>query len=484
MSSLHFVANNVHDVQVGERRVLFHIPTTGLFDLDNVGAAVYDLFKDKQQVSENDMREHFDGRFNPGELVDTIQDFLDLQIISDRLPGAASNPQALQIKEYPLSTIVLNVNTGCNLGCTYCYKEDLAIPAQGEKMDFATACKSVELLLKEGADRDRINVVFFGGEPLSNLPLIKQVVDYTEKRCAELGKTADFSLTTNATLLSEEIVDYLNDHNFGVSISIDGPKAAHDRHRVTVGGQGTYDLVSKKTKMLLQRYSARPVGARVTITSGYTDVATIHDHLINDIGFYEVGYAPVTSNSMDLFNLKGEELKNLFDNMKALGERYLQAALRGENIGFSNMHQLMADLYEGARKTLPCGAGVGLLAVDKDGELNLCHRFTGSEHPTYGNVDDGIDKPNLSAFLESAADRSGTSCETCHIRNLCAGGCYHESYAHYTDPLSPTYQYCDLMRDWVDFGIGVYAQIMQQNPDFFTRHISPRSLTNETFKDA
>jgi uncharacterized protein len=317
MSYLQFVANNVHDVQVGERRVLFHIPTTALFDLDEVGSAVYDLLKDKRQVSENDVRECFDGQFSAAEVVDTLQDFLDLQIISNDIsrPPKAHNPGPLQIKEYPLSTIVLNVNTGCNLGCTYCYKEDLAIPAQGEKMDFATAAKSIELLLREGAVRERINVVFFGGEPLSNMPLIRQVVEYTERRCREEHKTVDFSLTSNATLLSEEIIDYLNAHHFSVSISIDGPKAAHDRHRVTVGGQGSYDLVSRKARMLLERYTARPVGARVTITSGFTDVTAIHEHLTGELGFYEVGFAPVTSNSMDLFNLKGEDLKQLFVQM-------------------------------------------------------------------------------------------------------------------------------------------------------------------------
>ena len=478
--SLKFVGSNAHVVTVGERRVLFHIPTTGLFDLDAVGSAVYDLFAQQQSVTADDVRQHFAGRYEPDAVVDAVQDFLDLRIVTDGRLGSESQA-GIKIQDYPLSTIVLNVNTGCNLGCSYCYKEDLATPAQGEKMDFDTAQKSIELLLGAGAQRERINVVFFGGEPLSNLPLIKQVVDYTERRCAQVGKAVDFSLTTNATLLSEATVDYLNDHRFGMSISMDGPKSLHDRHRRTVGGQGTYDIVTQKTKMLLQRYTARPVGARVTLTAGNTDVLAIHDHLINDIGFYEAGYAPVTANPIAAFNLQGPELKTLFDNMKALGRRYLDAALTGHNIGFSNLHQLMSDLYQGNRKTLPCGAGVGLLAVDKDGELNLCHRFTGSEMPTYGDVDQGIAKERLGAFLQAASDRTGTVCETCRIRNLCAGGCYHESYAHYSDPLSPTYQYCDLMRDWVDFGIEVYTRILERRPEFFEQHIAPRSLTHETF---
>jgi len=467
-----------HDVCVDARRILFHIPTSGLFDLDEVGSAVLDLFKERESVSADHIQRCFDGRFDPSEVVETIQEFMDLDIITDGRP-ARQNRIPLKITEYPLSTIVLNVNTGCNLGCTYCYKEDLAIPAKGEKMDFETATKSVELLLREGHSRDRMNIVFFGGEPLSNMPLIRQVVDYAERRGSELGKTIDFSLTTNATLLTEEIVDYLNDHRFGISISMDGPKPLHDKHRITVGGKGTYDIVAKKTRMLLSRYDSRPVGARVTLTAGNTDVMGIHQHLKYDLGFFEVGFAPVTTSDMAHFNLSGEELQAVFDNMKTLGERYVQAALRNENIGFSNMHQLMNDLYEGSRKTLPCGAGIGMLAVDKKGELNLCHRFTGSTLPTYGNVDDGIDKANLAQFLESAADRDGTVCETCRIRNLCAGGCYHESYAHFSDPLSPNYHYCNIMRDWIDFSIDVYTRIMAENPRFFASHITPRRAVQQ-----
>lgn len=473
MSSLHFVSHNVHDVQVGERRVLFHIPTTALFDLDELGGAVLDLFKANGEVSEAQMRDAFHGRFEPVDVVDTVREFVDLHILSAGT-GETAKRRPLEIKEYPLSTIVLNVNTGCNLSCSYCYKEDLATPAAGEKMDFETARQSIELLLREGASRERINVVFFGGEPLSNLALIKQVVEYTERRCHEIGKTADFSVTTNATLLKPALVDWLNAHNFAVSISMDGPKVAHDKHRISVGGKGTYDVVAGKAKMLLERYRARPVGARVTLAHGNTDVVRIHHHLVNEIGFHEVGFAPVTSNENSRFNLTGEELTEVFEQMKVLGGEYERAALSGKNTGFSNMHQLMTDLHEGTRKTLPCGAGVGMLAVDKEGELNLCHRFTGSEVPTYGNVSDGIDKKRLGSFLTEAADLSGRGCETCRIRNLCAGGCYHESYAHFADPLMPVYHYCEIMRDWVDFGIAVYANIISNNPDFFDHHITPR----------
>ncbi|NBA94792.1 quinohemoprotein amine dehydrogenase maturation protein [Pseudomonas sp. R5(2019)] len=464
-----------HDVAVEGTRMLFHIPSSGLFQLDEVGTALIDYLKEHEQVSHEGIRSRFEHALSPEQLAETIGSFKELSILGDE-PAQPDAGMKVQIREFPLSTIILNVNTGCNLSCTYCYKEDLAIPSKGQKMGFETARKSIELLLEQGDAREQLNVIFFGGEPLTNLKLIKEVVEYTERRCLEVGKKVDFSMTTNATLLNEEVIDYLDRHRFGISISMDGPQAVHDRRRITVGGQGTYQVVANKARMLLERYRSKPVGVRVTLTAGHTDVVGIHEHLKNDLGFAEVGVAPATSGPVTVFNLSSQELREVFDSMMTLGRAYRDDALNGRNNGFSNMHQLMSDLYEGRKKALPCGAGVGLLAVDNNGDLNLCHRFTGSDMPKFGNVDDGIAKEQLGQFLEAATDRSSKGCSTCRIRNLCAGGCYHESYAHFGDPLSPTYHYCDLMREWVDFGIGVYTEILQKNPSFFRQHLSTRSV--------
>ncbi len=480
MPALKLIEENAHEVRVAERRVLFHVPSTALFELDEVGGAVLDLFRERGAVDEADIRRHFDGAYAPADIVEALREFIEMGVVAD----AGAEPHAatpLRIREFPLSTIVLNVTTGCNLGCTYCYKEDLTTPKAETRMDLETAKRGIDLLLRESGDRPRVNVVFFGGEPLSNMALIRDVVIYAEESCERAGKTVDFSLTTNATLLDEDKIAFLNAHRFGLSVSIDGPKAVHDRHRRSIGGTGTYDVVAAKTRLLLERYRARPVGARVTVTAGAIDVCSIHAHLRDEIGFAEVGFAPVTSGASALLKLNGEELSAFFDNMKALGRAYRDAAIRGENTGFSNMHQLMADLHLGNRKTLPCGAGVGLLAVDAGGGLNLCHRFTGSDLETFGDVRSGIAKDRLGQFLEKAGDHTGLACETCRIRNLCAGGCYHESYVNYDDALSPTYLYCDLMRDWIDFGIQVYAEIAAANPAFFARHVEPRSAAPAAF---
>ena len=175
--------------------------------------------------------------------------------------------------------------------------------------------------------------------------------------------------------------------------------------------------------------------------------------------------------------LTTDELARVHAAFERLGLDYRAAALADRNNGFSNMHQLMTDLHEGRRKSVPCGAGIGLLAVDGDGGLNLCHRFTGSDLPTFGNVATGIDTARLGAFIEQAIDREGTHCASCRIRNLCAGGCYHESYARHGDPLRPTDHYCELIRDWIDTGIAIYAEIVARNPSFLGhRRINRRTI--------
>ncbi len=468
--------SNGHLVQDENEAFLLHVPTTAVFGIDALTVAVIAECRQPDGASVDELVLRFAGRFAPERVRALAAQLRTLEMLQPSSGLRPINPAGVKVDNYPLSTVVLNVNTGCNLSCTYCYKEDLEKPAAGRKMDFVTAARSVDLLLRAAAGRERINVVFFGGEPLTNVSLIRQVTAYAEAEAARAGKLVDFSLTTNATLLTPALIEYFDAHRFGLSVSMDGPKALHDRHRLSVGGRGTYDVVARKVRLLLERYRSRPVGARVTLGGGNVEVEAIHAHLRGELGFHEVGYAPVTSAADESHALSSAELAEVHAAFERLGADYHRAALRGANNGFSNMHQLMTDLHEGRRKSLPCGAGVGLLAVDGEGDLNLCHRFTGSELPRFGNVQTGIDSARLSGFIDKALDREGTHCQTCRIRNLCAGGCYHESYARFGDPHHRTYHYCELLRRWVDFGVRVYADIQRRNPHFFTQHLEPRSL--------
>jgi len=469
--TVRIIEPNARQFSVAERDMVFHVPTSGLFEVDAITKDILTRLSQTDELGLDVLSRQLG--VDDHELTEVIDEMSQLKLLGNA-ESRADNPAVRALQSLPLTTLVLNVNTGCNLSCSYCYKEDLDTPANGQKMSFETAQRSIEQLLKESPDQERYNIVFFGGEPLSNMALIKEVVAYAESTFLGLGKIIDFSLTTNATMLNEKIIRYLDEHRIAVAVSIDGPKAIHDKNRITVGGQGTYDVVRKKIQQLMDGYNARPIGARVTLTKGITDIDGIWDHLFNDLGFSEVGFAPVTSGDIAYYNLSDEELVEIFENMKSLGRKYIDAAVKGKSIGFSNMHQLLTDIHEGTKKALPCGAGAGMVAIDHSGGVNLCHRFTGSDLPLFGTVFDGIDREGLSKFLEERMDRSNKGCDTCWIRNLCSGGCYHESYARYGDPQHPVYHYCELMRDWVEFGLQAYVEISVANPTFMDTFITPR----------
>ncbi|GAB3453751.1 quinohemoprotein amine dehydrogenase maturation protein [Insolitispirillum peregrinum] len=473
MTALRLKTNDVHEVHADGAHILFHIPSTSLFELDEVGGAVLSLFRDRPQVEPDDIRASFEGRFAAPEVIDTIQGLLTLGILEDA--ACASAPlEALVPERHPLTNLVLNVTTGCNLGCTYCYKEDLTTPMAAKTMALDDARRSVDLLLAESQDRERVSLVFFGGEPLTNMPLIRAVTDYAEQAAEAVGKGIDFSLTTNATLLTPEISSWLDAHRFGLTVSMDGYRELHDKNRKTIGGKGTYDVVARNVRDLLGRYRSRPIGARVTLTAGVVDVVGIHRHLRDELGFYEVGFAPATSTDLAMFSLDDDETGEVFRAFRFLGQEYVDAAIRGENTGFANMRTLLKTLAEGARKSVPCGAGLGLLSVDAGGKINLCHRFTGSEMGTFGDIHSGIDRTALNGFIRQAATRTSNpanGCSSCRVRHICAGGCYHESHAKFGDALHPVYHVCDSIRDWVDFGISSYARLQRENPGFLQSHV-------------
>ncbi len=363
------------------------------------------------------------------------------------------------------------MTTGCNLACSYCYKQDLQTPAAARRLSPEAGRAAIDLLLRESGRRQRVNLTFFGGEPLTALPLIRSLTDYAEHRAAKAGKAIDFSLTTNGTLLDEDVVGWLDAHRFGITVSMDGPAEVQDRNRRTPGGHGTYAVVAPKVRMLLDRYCSRPVGARVTMTAGMTDVVAVHHHLKDALGFAEVGFAPVTAGLPAAHRLDAGETDTFVTGLKALGRRWLDAALAGRDIGFTNLSQLLTVLHEGAGKLIPCGAGVSLLAVDTAGRLQLCPRFAGGGMAPLGNVVDGPDHGAIAGFVDRALARA-EACGACWLRHLCAGGCYHEAYERHGDPFHITDHYCAPMRDWVEFGIGVYVELMAGNPGFFRHRIA------------
>jgi len=496
-----WVAREHHRFEAAGRPFVYLVPSAAIFELDDAADAVLRALRSGPRS-----RDAFEGLENVDETLAELARVRAVALIGDALIGdgvdsvpgpspkdhtghlrGGSSPQSPSrdgvdsvptpsptvIPLIPLTTMVLNVTNQCNLSCTYCYEygEDKIVNTENGRqpkfMTEETARESVEFLLRESGDV--AHITFFGGETLLNFPVLEKTIAYARRRAAEEGKQVDFSLTTNATLLKPQIIEFLAENRIGVTISIDGPKEVQDKFRVFNNGAGSYDLVAPKIKELLKRHRTRPIGARVTLTSANMDVERIFRHLTEDIGFWEVGFAPVTTASVREHAISDAGYDRMLAQFRDLAFEFCEAAASNRHHGFSNVKETLEELHKGVSKAYPCGAGLGLLGVATDGDVALCHRFAGSDAHKVGTVRDGIDRPAQHAFLEKHHIAHKTDCSVCWARPLCSGGCYHEAHTRYGDTAQANLHYCEWIRGWTDVCLQVYGEISVRNPSFFAQ---------------
>jgi uncharacterized protein len=449
---------------------LYLVPSGGIFGLDELSSAILDTLAtgplSREQLIGCVSRQT---AYFPAEVAGCVHELCQVRAIRDDATTFVDSPQPLP-DHFPLQTLVLNVTNQCNLSCQYCYEfgEDKIATPEGKKkfMDIETAQSSVNFLLAQSEGRRSVHITFFGGETLMNFPLLRQVVDYSRNQAGRKGVNIDFSLTTNATLLTPAIIDFLAENHVGVTVSIDGPKEMNDKFRVFSNGRGSYEIMEPRVRELLARHHTRPIAARVTMTSHAMDVFKIYRHLKNDLGFHEVGFAPVTTSPDRLYSINELGMHQVFAQFGELAKEYLQFALRGELHGFSNVSDTLAELHQGVNKSHPCGAALGLVGVGPSGDIAPCHRFVDSDEHALGNVSTGIDKQRQLAFLNRGNIQAKHDCHTCWARPLCAGGCHHEAFVRYGDTGHPNLHYCDWIRGWTHTCLEIYGALAEKNPSF------------------
>ncbi len=465
-----------HRFEAGGSQFLYLVPAGAIFELDPDSARLIDRLSQGHAAHDrliDDLAAQ--GIDAPEEL---IEELFNCQAIvaQDYVPEPVQDPPA----DFPLQTLVMNLTNQCNLSCTYCYEfgEDKVATPEGKPkfMDMETAKTSVDLLLAESAGRGAVHITFFGGETLMNFPLLKGVVEYANRKAAEQGRSIDFSLTTNATLLTPAIIEFLSENNIGVTVSMDGPPELHDQLRVFANGRGSYDIIAPRVKALIQGHRTRPITARVTLTSGVTDVIKIYRHLKQDLGFHEVGFAPVTTSPDRLYAINEKGMDGVLEQFHTLAGEWLEFALRGEMHGFSNVSDTIAELYQGVNKSHPCGAALGLVGVGPSGDIAPCHRFVDSDTHALGNVNTGIDKAKQHAFLDRGHIKGKYDCHSCFARPLCAGGCHHEAFVRYGDTGHANLHYCDWIRDWTSTCLNIYGEVSVKNPGFLQKFAERKAL--------
>ncbi|MFP5264081.1 MAG: quinohemoprotein amine dehydrogenase maturation protein [Blastocatellia bacterium] len=461
-----------HAFQGGGVDYLYLIPSAAIFALDDRAKAVIDLLEKRHLSREEIVGTLSSFNYPAREVEETLDELHQARALEfgDRLEQP---PLQLPDQPFPLQTAVLNVTNQCNLSCSYCYEygEDrIAVPEGKTKfMDERTAHQTVDFLLDQSPGRRSVKITFFGGETLLNFKLVKSTIEYARKRAAEAGKYVDFSMTTNATMLTPEIINFLAENNVGVTVSIDGPKEANDRFRVFHNGQGSYDVIAPRIKELLKVHRSRPIGARVTLTSQLVDVKKIFQHLTEEMGFDEVGFAPVTTSPVRLYAIGNNGLDTILEQFTELANEYCEHALQDKHHAFSNVSDTLQELHQGVSKAYPCGAGLGLLGVSPSGDLGLCHRFVDSPAGVIGHVETGVDRAKQREHLSRGHIGNKYDCRSCWARPVCSGGCYHEAYVRYGDMSKPNLHYCDWIRGWTDVCLRVYGEIAAHNPKYLER---------------
>lgn len=388
--------------------------------------------------------------------LEVLQGLRDAQVL---LPVARQKELApgLEPGSVALSTLVLEVAQDCNLRCTYCYADAGTYGAAPCLLAPDMARRAVRYLLQHSGEREHLTLIFFGGEPLMNMPAIRAAVSEAVSCGGEMGKKVHFSLTTNGTLLDPEIVRFLHENRVAVAVSLDGPAHVHDRNRPDAQGQGSYAEIVSRLALLLAD-SPVPVAARVTLAPDqWHGVVEVFDHLIG-LGLHEVGIAPVSPVTKALLPTAREE-EALLEGFTLLARRFVANARKGLVMPFANILDLLGRLHLGQTKPISCGAGFGYMAVDAKGRLFPCHRLAGEADFCVGNISCGIDKDRIKSCMGALNSDRKESCSRCWARTLCAGGCHYENHLRENHLGLPRGSSCRFIRSWLDLGMKTYAQL-------------------------
>ena len=460
-----------HAFEAEGNRFLYLVPSGAIFGLDPIGEEIIEQVGGQSRTRE-ELLGTLQRRFTAREIHTALLELEQAEVIGrgDSSPKLATLPKG----SFPLQRIVLNVTNQCNLACGYCYEysADKITDTAGKPkhMQHQIAESAIDMLILESKDRPSIHVTFFGGETLLNFPMLRATVAYARQKAAEAGKRVEFSLTTNATLLTEPIVDFFAENRVGVTVSLDGDRELNDRMRVFHDGRGSYDVIVPRVKMLLERHRTNSIGARVTLRAGVSHVRRIYEHLTQEVGFKAVGFSPATSNPDRLYHIGPQKMDSVLGGFEDLAWEYRDYAIAGRQHGFTNANDTLKDLHTGISKAYPCGAGLGLLGVGTAGDVSLCNRFVDSPVGKMGHVQrGGVDHEARNEFLQTHHLAARTDCSTCWSRPTCAGGCYHEAFVHYGDTSAANLHYCDWIRGWNDLCLRVYGAISVHNPSFLTR---------------
>ncbi len=413
-------------------------------DRETVIADVYQKYAHLPDVTEAEVAECYD------------------QVLSLRDAGKlwapdTFEPMAGKLKEKTsgvVKALCLHIAHTCNLNCSYCFASQGKYHGDRAIMSFEVGKRALDFLIENSGSRRNLEVDFFGGEPLMNFDVVKELVAYARSVEKEKGKNFRFTLTTNGLLIDDDVIEFANREMSNVVLSLDGRKEIHDRFRVDYAGKGSWERIVPKFQKLVEARGGKNYYMRGTFTHANPDFLQDIRQML-DLGFTELSMEPVVCAEGDPSELTQEDLPIVLDQYEKLAELMLERDREGRPFTF---YHYMIDLTGGPciyKRISGCGSGTEYMAVTPWGDLYPCHQFVGEEAFRLGDIWQGVTNPDKQQEFASCNVYARPECRDCWAKLYCSGGCAANAY-HSTGSVTGVYRYgCELFRKRMECAIMV-----------------------------
>ena len=448
----------VHCYKLGGLNIVLDICSGSVHVVDEV---VYDVIEMYESHTKEDiisaMLEKYadDPEVTRSELETCFEDLEDLKAEGKLFTPDSFEPMAGKLKQKSagvVKALCLHIAHTCNLNCSYCFASQGKYHGDRALMSFEVGKRALDFLVENSKGRHNLEVDFFGGEPLMNFDVVKQLVAYARSIEKDAGKNFRFTLTTNGMLIDDDVIDFANRECYNVVLSLDGRKEVHDRYRVDYAGRGSWETIVPKFQKLVEARGGQGYYMRGTFTHANPDFLKDIEKML-ELGFTELSMEPVVGPESDPSSLTKEDLPIVLEQYEKLAELMLKRHKEGRPFTF---YHYMIDLKGGPciyKRISGCGSGTEYMAVTPWGDLYPCHQFVGEEKFKLGNVFDGVSNFEAQEDFAACNVYSRPECRDCWARLYCSGGCAANAY-HSTGSVRGVYKYgCELFKKRMECAI-------------------------------
>lgn len=449
----------IHQFQLHGYNIVLDVCSGSVHAVDQVAYDIIALYENnpKDQVVAQVFAKHQDLGVTFEEVAECYDQVTELVSEGKLFTPDVFEPIAGQLKQKTagvVKALCLHIAHTCNLNCSYCFASQGKYHGERALMSFETGKRALDFLVENSGGRTNLEVDFFGGEPLMNFDVVKQLVAYARSIEKQAGKKFRFTLTTNGVLIDDDVIDFANKEMSNVVLSLDGRKEVHDRFRVDYAGKGSWEKIVPKFQKLVEARGGANYYMRGTFTHHNPDFLKDIQTML-DLGFNELSMEPVVCAKGDPSELTDDDLPIVLDQYEKLAQLMMQRDAEGKPFTF---YHYMIDLAGGPciyKRISGCGSGTEYMAVTPWGDLYPCHQFVGDEKFKLGDIYNGVSNTAIQNEFMQCNVYAHPECRDCWARLYCSGGCAANAY-HSTGSITGVYEYgCKLFRKRMECAITV-----------------------------